>query len=190
MTIANSPLSGIHSAASRGDLAMIKNLVSRQKSQNIATSNEEETSQNYLRLINGPNRFGWSPLHAACFHERLQIVEYLIMMGVDVRQEARRNPWTTALHLAALKGNVAIITCLLEAGADPTRTDSCGMSAEQIAAQCGHRQAAVILKDSSKKCTSTLNYIKPITTKTPDYASKFETCSCSEIDHIVPSSSK
>jgi hypothetical protein len=38
---------------------------------------EDGRGENHLRLVNGPNRFGYSPLHTACYHERLAAVEYL-----------------------------------------------------------------------------------------------------------------
>ena len=141
-------VTGIHSAAAKGDLAMIKNILSRHRSRAKA-EDEDGRGENHLRLVNGPNRFGYSPLHTACYHERLAADEYLLRMGADARLETRGNPWTTALHVAALRGNCAIIECLLGAGADPSRADSGGLCPMQLAQQCSHKQAAQILREAS-----------------------------------------
>ncbi len=61
---------------------------------------------------------GWTALHYAALHGKMDIVEILISSGIDVN--AKNNAGWGAIHLAANYGHLRIIKFLLSNGADDT----------------------------------------------------------------------
>jgi ankyrin repeat protein len=77
------------------------------------------------------------PLHEACKDGNLELVHELIAQGAHIL-EADFEKGRTALHIAAKKGDIAIVDALLQAGADIDRTDDKGRTAFHYAAKKGH----------------------------------------------------
>nr|WP_186775745.1 ankyrin repeat domain-containing protein [Rubripirellula tenax] len=68
--------------------------------------------------INARDWYGRTFLHHASYGESLAIPEFLIEAGIDIDAIDHQSA-TTALGLAAWKGNVAMVDLLLDANADP-----------------------------------------------------------------------
>ncbi|KAJ8559107.1 hypothetical protein ON010_g8342 [Phytophthora cinnamomi] len=65
-------------------------------------------------------RSGFTALLVAAFHNRADVVRHLVKKRVNL--EARSADGSTALHLAAEKGHVAVVQLLLAGGSDPNAT--------------------------------------------------------------------
>ena len=68
-----------------------------------------------------------TPLRAACFDGRLDIVKYLMEHGADIHLANKYN--NTCLMIAAFKGHLDVVKSLLEVGADPNQKAHCGATA-------------------------------------------------------------
>lgn len=77
-----------------------------------------------------------TPLRAACFQGRLDIVSYLVAQGAEVNMTNAYN--NTSLMISAYKGHTDVVSFLLEQGADPNQQAHCGATALHYAAECGH----------------------------------------------------
>ncbi len=89
--------------------------------------------------------YGWTPLMRAVYEERKMVVQALLEQP-DVALNVSNDQGATALHLAAVKGNEALIRSLLLAGADPSMGDRKGRTAENLAVAAGHENVAKLLK--------------------------------------------
>lgn len=83
-------------------------------SQSLLDVHTVATSEN----INDTNYDGETPLHAAAFMDRPDIVEYLLDRGAAI--DARDNNDMTPIHSAVEGGAMRAAHALLERGADPT----------------------------------------------------------------------
>lgn len=77
-----------------------------------------------------------TPLRAACFDGRLDIVRYLVEHHADISITNKYN--NTCLMIAAYKGHTDVVKFLLEQGADPNAKAHCGATALHFAAEAGH----------------------------------------------------
>ena len=89
--------------------------------------------------------YGWTPLMRAVYEERKMVVQVLLEQP-DVALNVSNDQGATALHLAAVKGNEALIRSLLLAGADPSMGDGKGRTAENLAVAAGHENVAKLLR--------------------------------------------
>ncbi|XP_071735465.1 uncharacterized protein [Rutidosis leptorrhynchoides] len=85
---------------------------------------------------------GITPLLSTVAAGSLPCLELLIQEGAKVNIIAGG---ATPLHIAADIGNTELITCLLNAGADPNMTDEDGLKPVQVAAARGNRGAVELL---------------------------------------------
>lgn len=127
-------MSGLHSMASAGRV--------REMGRTLSAMTENDR----IEKVNAFNRHGFTPLHAAIFHDRYEMVELLLKKGADASRPAYREQWTFPLHLASVRGTVRLIMILLNAGADPFLCDWDGVSAIQIAATSGNKHVATYLE--------------------------------------------
>ena len=67
---------------------------------------------------------GWTPLHVACWHRRLEMVQKLLEAGAIPSCVGLYG--LTPLHHACQKGQTQIIKILLESGANPNQPDEHG----------------------------------------------------------------
>jgi RNA polymerase sigma factor (sigma-70 family) len=93
---------------------------------------------------------GVTPLHAALFGRRPEIVKLLLAHGADVRlpragKGLPRAGWT-ALHYAAGHGFADLVEPLLERGAAVDARDAEGMTPLEVAQKQGHDGIAAILR--------------------------------------------
>ena len=89
--------------------------------------------------------YGWTPLMRAVYEER-ELVGQVLLEQPDVALNVSNDQGATALHLAAVKGNEALIRSLLLAGADPSMGDRNGRTPESMAVTAGHENVAKLLR--------------------------------------------
>jgi len=97
------------------------------------------------------NSKGMSPLQMAAYSGHLEIAATLIQAGADVNARDQEYGYT-ALAAAASRGHLSVSLLLLEAGADTHAQTTAGWTAEQLAANAGHRDIAkaLAMRQSSK----------------------------------------
>ena len=77
-----------------------------------------------------------TPLRAACFDGRLDIVRYLVEHTADISITNKYN--NTCLMIASYKGHADVVKFLLEQRANPNAKAHCGATALHFAAEAGH----------------------------------------------------
>lgn len=100
-------------------------------------------------LINGADLntrdvYGWSALMRATHTQRPAMVSFLLEQeGIDVN--VRNDNGSTAIHIAAARGERELCAQLLRHGADPTITNRAGNTAIDLARTAGHEALAAYL---------------------------------------------
>lgn len=116
-------------------------------------------------LLDTYSKQGFTALHYAVAKEQCCIVDYLLMRDACVdlkscpKSSQDKNIGLTALHIAAMLGNVKLVTLLLRYGADPSVKDNIGRTPFHYAVYYAsndsqHKQVAELLL---KKDRSLLN---------------------------------
>jgi len=87
----------------------------------------------YIEKVGCPtevkNSLGQTPLMAACEHQRVDVVEFLLSKGASINAS---DVWlTTPLHYAHMSGCNQLVALLQEKGADSTRRDYWGRTPRQ-----------------------------------------------------------
>ena len=96
-----------------------------------------------LMEVSGIHSGDMSPLHLAILLGHVEIVEFLIFKGADVRTATSTG--FTAIHLAVRSGNPLLIRQMVVAGCNPNQRTHDGFAPLHFAAQWGHKDAAVML---------------------------------------------
>lgn len=94
----------LHDAASNGDIAKVRQLLSEGVDVNIRQSIVEHT-----------------PLHLAAAEGHIEVVEFLLEKGANVK--VKNHGEYTPLHLAALHGRKNVVKLLIESGSDVNARD-------------------------------------------------------------------
>ncbi|HET9551518.1 MAG TPA: ankyrin repeat domain-containing protein [Anaeromyxobacteraceae bacterium] len=76
-----------------------------------------------------------------------EIIEALAAAGADVNAVTSKG--NTPLHIAAYKGFAGTVRLLLSKGADPSRRNAAGETAEALAAKLGRKSVVEVLRRSS-----------------------------------------
>jgi uncharacterized protein len=95
------------------------------------------------------NRFDNTPLQVAMLSQASEVAKVLLARGAEV--DARMSEGATALHEAAMNGDVTSIRLLLAAGADPSLPMPDGKTAVDLARKAKHEEAARVLQTASSK---------------------------------------
>jgi uncharacterized protein len=118
----------IHSAAQKGDLAKVKELLKQDPS-----------------LVSAKDKMGRTPLHLAAENYRADVAEFLIVSGADLNAKDSNGGFAPLdLALASFRYK-EMVELLLTKGADPNATSNQGLTPLQEAAMRGQRDAAEML---------------------------------------------
>lgn len=98
--------------------------------------------------VNTVDVYDWTPLHRASYENRELVVE-LLLAAPEIEINAQDDQGASALHHAAVQGNISISKRLIESGADTELTDLVGRTPQQYAAQNGYKALATMLKVTS-----------------------------------------
>jgi uncharacterized protein len=98
--------------------------------------------------------YGWTSLMRAVYGGREQVVQALLEQP-DIDLSANNDLGTTALHLAAGKGNAALVRSLLLAGAKPSIGDRKGRTPETMAVAAGYESVAKLLRCGGQRTRGT-----------------------------------
>jgi hypothetical protein len=112
---------GVSWAAMSGDLDLLKELE--------ATGATLDTPD--------PRAFNWTPLIAAIYHGRTNVVQYLLTRKISLNSQDREG--RTALMWAITASDTNTVWLLLEKGADPAIRDRAGVTALGYAETSPHR---------------------------------------------------
>ncbi|KAI2463271.1 hypothetical protein F4781DRAFT_426499 [Annulohypoxylon bovei var. microspora] len=114
--------------------------------------------------INGLNISGCSPLHLACIHQNLKIVEHLLNLGADFNQRGTLIG-STALMEACCKSDVEIVKTLLKWGVDMTITNHHGLTALALACRFNQLESVkALIKHGSAVAFCTKAGLTPLCT--------------------------
>lgn len=118
----------IHSAASRGDIGTLKELLTK-------GGDIEARNGDMMR----------TPLLEAVFLGKLDASRFLLDQGADI--QAKDYYCRTQLHLSAINGDLPMTKMLIDKGADPFATDDCyeGVTPDVLASDGGYREVARII---------------------------------------------
>ena len=146
-------------AAVLGDTAPIKLLLARGAAVNTQSSNGWTTlmiaavmgHDELVRLLldHGANAgladiYGWTPLMRATYERRLDVVRILLRSG-SANVNARNDNGATALHHAALRGELEIAQLLIAKGADLQAKDHQQRTPLMVARATGHGKVVKLL---------------------------------------------
>lgn len=99
--LANKPALSIWDAAAVGDTARL-----------------QAYADEWPGWLDEYNRDGFTPLQLAAYFGHTEAAQMMIALGVNIHAVSKNKDALTALHAAAARGNLAIMTALLEKGAD------------------------------------------------------------------------
>jgi ankyrin repeat protein len=93
--------------------------------------------------VNGSDKLGAKPLHAAALRGYQEISGLLIARGAEINAEDKRG--LTPLHAAAWMGHNDIVTMFIAQGADINARDQDDVSVLHVAALAGRKDTAALL---------------------------------------------
>lgn len=125
---------GLHAAAAEGRINDLKRILTP-----LSVSDRRQ-------YLSHPNIHGFTPLHAAIFHDHPDTISLLLEMGADPNTPTCNAHFTLPLHLAALRGGRRTVRLLIDAGADGELLDGEGWSALSVAQSTGNKVAISLLK--------------------------------------------
>jgi len=147
----------------------------------LLTAVKNDETENALDLINkgvplSSSDTPWSPLQWAALNGNLVLVSKLVeggaasayfeeskaLLGMDDSDEApkKRDPVSTPLHWAAIKGNRGVVFFLLQAGFSPNDVDEIGNTPLHLACANSHIGTVKVLLDNgadSEACNMFMN---------------------------------
>lgn len=89
-------------------------------------------------LIHSHSRDGWTPLHLAAHYGHRQVADALLEYGADVHARARNDLGATPLLWAVMGQDSALVTLLLDHGADVNDATTAGSTPLHKAAVLGN----------------------------------------------------
>lgn len=104
------------------------------------------TPQNLFSLVKDKN--GMTQLHWSSIHGEMKVAR-LIDHGADIH--ARTIGGETALHFAAMAGNLNAVRVLLDLGAEVSTKNNAGNTAHDLATHASHLQTAAVLQAAAER---------------------------------------
>ncbi|MEJ2703756.1 MAG: ankyrin repeat domain-containing protein [Sedimentisphaerales bacterium] len=156
-------VSGIHRAASLGDVNRVRTLLQEDSDVDArdelgwtplhwaALMGREEVGRVLLSKgarIEAENNYGFTPLNIVAYGGNLRGAEFLIGNGANVSTRAQNG--FTPLHSAAYQGHREIVELLLTHGADKALKDRRGRTAMTLATNRGHSEIIELLKHETQ----------------------------------------
>ncbi|MGI9337847.1 MAG: ankyrin repeat domain-containing protein, partial [Gammaproteobacteria bacterium] len=165
------PVSGLHLAVEKGDIAEFKRLIAdgadidaKDKLGMTLLHWAAEQGQTQAALffvnagadVNAKDIFGDTPLHIAASSGKTETVLALVNAGADIR--AKNIPGRTPFNLAIYHGQTKTAITLVKAGADIDAKDKLGMTDLHWAAKHGRTQTALTLVNAGAAIGAKDNY--------------------------------
>jgi ankyrin repeat protein len=107
------------------------------------------------------DKYGWTPLHTACYYGHLHIVKFLLTQGVNIN--TKDNLGCTPLHRAVQSGHLTLIQFLLINGANPNLQNHNGNTALHWALQWGYIKIIEVLRKDTNLHLANLEGKTPFT---------------------------
>ena len=151
--------SAVMFASIKGDLKTIQLLLQRRVDANARGSNgwgalmiaSAKGHLDVVRMlldygvdVNTVDVYDWTPLHRASYENHADVVELLLSVS-ELLLDARDDQGATALHHAAIQGNIEISRLLIENGAMINAVDLDGRTAGDYAKKNGFDDLALML---------------------------------------------
>ena len=111
---------------------------------------------------NHPTRSNSTPLRAACFDGRLDIVKYLMEHGGDISINSKFSDLNSCLLIACGNGHRDVVEYLLHKGEDPNKTDGRGFTSLHAAADGGFLDIAKLLVEHGTIVTEDNEKMTPL----------------------------
>ena len=105
-------------------------------------------------LVNTHSSDGWTPLHLAAHFGHLHVAEELLAHGADVDARASNHLGTTPLLWGVIGQDVALVTLLLDHGADVNEASTSGSTPLHKAAVLGNASLTRLLLVRGANCSS------------------------------------
>jgi len=118
----------IHSAAQKGDLAKVKELITADPS-----------------LVSAKDKMGATPLHLAAKENHKDVAEFLLASGADVNAKDSNGGFTPLDFALGSYRYIEVVTLLIGKGADVNARSGQGLNALMETAMRGQKDAAALL---------------------------------------------
>jgi ankyrin repeat protein len=138
-------INALHAAIAGGQLVLVETILSFDS----AWRKSVDWSVAYNKkpkLVEEPISTGLTPLMMCAQGGEIKMAEKLIIYGADVNNQ-KAGSSETALMYAAIVGNIAMVSMLLENGADPYPHNDMGFTALIMAAHRGHDEVVKLFID-------------------------------------------
>jgi ankyrin repeat protein len=105
---------------------------------------DKQSLQDLIADINNKGLDQWTPLHFAANEGKQDIVQYLLLQP-DLEVEAASTIGRTPLHLAAIRGHIAIVRSLVMKGSNKNAKDLDENTPLHYASEFGHFEVIIFL---------------------------------------------
>lgn len=156
-------------AATRGDVKYFEQLIAdkqdtnddqlKRRSRRLSTlltslikSQQSQTTKPADPKTLGFNEYGYTPIHAASFHNHPAVINVLVTrLHASPNQPTNTPSRSLPLHLAIVRNSRAAVKELLRVGANPYLHDGDGMDAFETAVRCRRRRCLSLLNQFVKR---------------------------------------
>lgn len=121
-------IKNVTEAAMNGDAKLVEKLIKEDHS-----------------LLDIHNADGWTPLHLAAYFGHEETANMLLSLGADIHIKAKNNNENMPLHAAVANNQVALVSLLLENGADINAKQSEGWTSLHEVALLGNIEIVSLL---------------------------------------------
>ena len=166
--------SALHLAAGAGLTAVCERLLREYPEPRDPVNDDSHDASD---PINARDKYGWTPLHHACFGGHAGVVGLLLPKGADVTKQNKAGQ--TALHAAVVGRSVVVVQAVLTADTSSlVLTSRChfGKTALDMAAARGYPQIEAVLKGEDPALVAPAPPAPPPVIIAPDECFMHHTC--------------